>query len=120
MRVHLAWDHFLLVSLPQPLGFLIPVYLGKYSNQLKIFSAYFRGAINPARDLGPRIFLSFILGAEPFLTNESFWWIPIVGPLLGGIISSIVYFTFIEAHWPVANLDSLSPDVNTKKDEAEL
>jgi glycerol uptake facilitator protein len=77
-------------------------------------------AKNPARDLGPRIFLSFILGSEPFLTNESFWWIPIVGPLLGGIISSIVYFTFIEAHWPVANLNSLSPDVNTKKDEAEL
>ena len=95
--------------------------MSENQNSFKI--SCFRGAINPARDLGPRIFLSFLLGAEPFFTNESFWWIPIVGPLLGGIISSIVYFTFIEAHWPVTNLNSACPDVPivyTEKDEAEL
>ena len=81
---------------------------------------YFRGAINPARDLGPRIFLSFIVGSKPFSEYESFWWIPIVGPLLGGIISSIIYFFFIEAHWPHTNPDNTAVPVCTDKDEAAL
>ena len=102
------------------MDFLILVYPGKYLVYRKGRGSffYFRGAINPARDLGPRIFLSFILGAEAFTEYESFWWIPIIGPLLGGVISSIVYFFFIEAHWSVSNADNVS--VDTEKDEAAL
>ena len=48
-------------------------------------------AINPARDLGPRIahFLLPIAGK-----GDSDWgysWIPVVGPIIGGIIGALAY-----------------------------
>jgi glycerol uptake facilitator protein len=48
-------------------------------------------AINPARDLGPRIahFLLPIHGKGP--SDWSYAWIPIVGPFLGGMLGSLVY-----------------------------
>ncbi|MED4916309.1 MIP/aquaporin family protein [Geobacillus thermodenitrificans] len=48
-------------------------------------------AINPARDFGPRLahFLLPIPGKGP--SNWSYAWVPIVGPLLGGALGSLVY-----------------------------
>jgi glycerol uptake facilitator protein len=57
-------------------------------------------AINPARDLGPRLF-TWIAGwnelAFPgdYSTFSGYWWIPIVGPLVGGAIGVLVYDLFI-------------------------
>lgn len=58
-------------------------------------------AINPARDLGPRL-LTYAAGwghlALPGTQVGAFrdyWWIPIVGPLVGGIIGVLVYDLFI-------------------------
>jgi glycerol uptake facilitator protein len=53
-------------------------------------------AINPARDFGPRLFtyiegwghLAFP-GAGTYFDN--YWWVPIVGPLIGGVIGICVY-----------------------------
>lgn len=48
-------------------------------------------AINPARDLGPRI-VHFILPIKG--KRDSDWgysWIPVVGPVTGGIIAALVY-----------------------------
>jgi glycerol uptake facilitator len=48
-------------------------------------------AINPARDLGPRI-AHFVLPISG--KRDSDWaysWIPVVGPLLGGALAAIVY-----------------------------
>lgn len=53
-------------------------------------------AINPARDLGPRL-LTYIEGwghlAFPGAGDyfDNYWWIPIVGPLIGGVIGICVY-----------------------------
>jgi glycerol uptake facilitator len=53
-------------------------------------------AINPARDFGPRIF-AWIAGwgkiAFPgnYKYIQDYFWIPIVGPLIGGAIASVVY-----------------------------
>ena len=41
---------------------------------------YYAG-INPARDLGPRIFGSFVYGTAPFV---EYTWVPIIAPLCGG------------------------------------
>ncbi|MDN5914373.1 MAG: aquaporin family protein [Pseudonocardia sp.] len=57
-------------------------------------------AINPARDLGPRLWtyiegwgrLAFPGAGDYFGT---YWWIPIVGPLIGGVIGIVVYDLFI-------------------------
>jgi glycerol uptake facilitator protein len=48
-------------------------------------------AINPARDLGPRIahFLLPIPGKRD--SDWSYSWIPVVGPLIGGALGAIVY-----------------------------
>lgn len=61
-------------------------------------------AINPARDLGPRI-LTWLAGwgqvALPGtvhgggLNFTAYFWVPIVGPLIGGVIGAYVYDFFI-------------------------
>jgi glycerol uptake facilitator protein len=50
-------------------------------------------AINPARDLGPRIVHALlpIPGKGP--SNWRYSWIPVVGPILGGICGAFVYKT---------------------------
>jgi len=49
-------------------------------------------AINPARDLGPRLFTALAGFKNNGLTDGSqVWWIPIAGPLLGGVIGACVY-----------------------------
>ncbi len=57
-------------------------------------------AINPARDLGPRIF-TFIAGWDEIAFPGSYeyfsnyWWIPVVGPLVGAAVGIVVYDLFI-------------------------
>lgn len=53
-------------------------------------------AINPARDFGPRLFTYLAgWGPEVFTAGNGWWWVPIVGPLLGGVIGGIAYDLFI-------------------------
>ncbi|GAA6086013.1 aquaporin-9a, partial [Tachysurus ichikawai] len=55
--------------------------------------------LNPARDLGPRLFTAVAgWGMEVFSTADHWWWIPVFGPLLGGITGAVVYFLLIELH----------------------
>ncbi|KAK6178793.1 hypothetical protein SNE40_011300 [Patella caerulea] len=58
-------------------------------------------AINPARDLGPRLFTAVAgWGIEPFsYRNWQWFWIPIVGPMCGSTLAYIIYQLFIELHW---------------------
>lgn len=51
-------------------------------------------AINPARDLGPRIahFLLPIVGKGD--SDWSYSWIPVVGPIIGGIIAALLANAF--------------------------
>jgi MIP family channel proteins len=58
-------------------------------------------AINPARDVGPRFF-TFIAGwgSKVYTTRDYYFWIPIVGPLVGGVIGGGVYEVFVEMHHP--------------------
>jgi glycerol uptake facilitator protein len=49
-------------------------------------------AINPARDFGPRLFVTLAGFKNNGLTDGSMvWWVPIVGPLVGGLIGSAAY-----------------------------
>jgi glycerol uptake facilitator-like aquaporin len=53
-------------------------------------------AINPARDFGPRLFTSVAgWGSEVFRAGNAWWWVPIVAPLLGGIIGGWAYDAFV-------------------------
>lgn len=49
-------------------------------------------AINPARDLGPRLFTALAgWGGEVFRAADGWWWVPIVGPLVGGVLGGCIY-----------------------------
>jgi glycerol uptake facilitator protein len=48
-------------------------------------------AINPARDLGPRIAHAFLPIAGKGNSDWSYSWIPVVGPVLGGIYGALFY-----------------------------
>jgi len=62
-------------------------------------------AINPARDFGPRLFAFFAGWGKVALPGSfnngagfafsNYFWIPIVGPLIGGVIGVLLYDLFI-------------------------
>ena len=53
-------------------------------------------AINPARDFGPRLFTALAgWGPEVFSAGNGWWWVPIVGPLVGGVLGGYIYDFFI-------------------------
>jgi len=58
-------------------------------------------AINPARDLGPRTFCFFAgWGNSAFPSPGNYWWVPIVGPLLGGVLGGGAYQLLIHPFLP--------------------
>lgn len=70
-------------------------------------SANCGAAINPARDLGPRLFtLTAGWGTEVFTCYNYWFWVPLVAPLIGGVLGSCMYLIFI--HWQLP--DPESPD----------
>lgn len=52
-------------------------------------------AINPARDLGPRIAHQFLPIANKGDSNWGYAWIPIVGPMLGAVVAALLYLVII-------------------------
>ena len=53
-------------------------------------------AINPARDLGPRLAHFFLPIAGKGGSDWGYAWVPVVGPILGGVIGALGYKFF----WP--------------------
>lgn len=56
-------------------------------------------AVNPARDLAPRLFTYLVYGNDVFTTGSSFFfsysWIPVVAPILGAPIGALLYDLFM-------------------------
>lgn len=49
-------------------------------------------AINPARDFAPRLFTYLAgWGSEVFSAGSHWWWVPIVGPMIGGVLGGGIY-----------------------------
>ncbi|XP_005996556.2 uncharacterized protein LOC102362138 [Latimeria chalumnae] len=58
-------------------------------------------AMNPARDLAPRLFTFFAgWGPEVFVAGNSWWWVPVVAPLFGSGIGTFLYLVFVQFHHP--------------------
>ena len=54
-----------------------------------------------SRDFGPRLFTAVAgWGPDVFRWGNGFWWVPIVGPLAGGIIGGWIYQTLVGRHHP--------------------
>lgn len=48
-------------------------------------------AINPARDLGPRIAHAFLPIKDKGSSNWGYAWIPALGPIIGGVLAALVF-----------------------------
>ncbi|HEX5085847.1 MAG TPA: MIP family channel protein [Blastocatellia bacterium] len=58
-------------------------------------------AINPARDLGPRLFTAIAgWGFDVFRANNFYFWVPIVGPLIGGPLGALIYDALVGRQIP--------------------
>jgi glycerol uptake facilitator len=51
-------------------------------------------AINPARDLGPRIMHAILPIAGKGGSDWSYAWVPVLGPLIGGALAALAYNAF--------------------------
>ncbi|XP_062395723.1 aquaporin-10a [Sardina pilchardus] len=84
-----------------PPGLIPPVVAGIVLGISMGMSSNCGAAINPARDLGPRLFtLSAGWGTEVFSCYNYWFWVPLVAPMIGGVLGSVIYVLFIDWHLP--------------------
>ncbi|NXU57557.1 AQP3 protein, partial [Turnix velox] len=56
-------------------------------------------AINPSRDLPPRIFTAIAgWGIEVFTAGNYWWWVPVTAPILGSLGGVFIHKLFIKLH----------------------
>ncbi|THD24422.1 Aquaporin [Fasciola hepatica] len=56
-------------------------------------------ALNPARDLGPRLALLVCgWGGSAFTSGNYYFWVPIIGPYVGAVIGALLYELTIGIH----------------------
>ncbi|MFD6197840.1 MIP/aquaporin family protein [Mycobacteriaceae bacterium NPDC060252] len=68
-------------------------------------------AINPARDFGPRL-ASYLTGFDTAFLDQhgaQYWWVPIVGPLVGGLLGAALYRYLVEAFLYADDPETQSP-----------
>jgi glycerol uptake facilitator protein len=58
-------------------------------------------AINPARDLGPRIMHALLPIKDKGSSDWSYAWVPILGPIIGGVLGAVAYTLFIGSLAPL-------------------
>ena len=86
------------------IGFLVAI-LGSSMGYLEAW------AMNPARDLGPRLFAYFAgWGSSALPSPDNYWWIPVVAPLIGGVIGGGAYQLLIHPFLP-ARVRALQAEV---------
>jgi MIP family channel proteins len=64
-------------------------------------------AINPARDLGPRLFTAIAgWGPAVFTAGHAWWWVPIVAPCLGAWLGAVVYDFAVGRNLPAVQVNA--------------
>lgn len=82
---------------------VIPFFIGLTILAIGVCFGYNCGyAINPARDLAPRLF-SFMSGwgLDVFTKPNYYWWIvPVITSHVGAVLGAWIYYLAIEINWP--------------------
>ena len=77
---------------PQPASNLVPLLIGALVWGIGLSMGGTTGyAINPARDLGPRIAHALLPIAGKGSSDWSYAWIPVVGPIAGGVMAALAF-----------------------------
>ena len=81
---------------------IAPILVGSVVLLIGMTFGYNSGyAINPARDFGPRLFTALAgWGPDVFRTAGHWWWVPIVGPCVGGVIGGYAYDFYVGHRHP--------------------
>jgi MIP family channel proteins len=91
-----------------PTGNLTPLLVGALVFLIGMTFGFNSGyAINPARDLGPRLFTAVAgWGQGVFQAGHGWWWVPIVGPLIGAVLGGAIYDALIGQRMPTDDRSS--------------
>lgn len=86
----------------QPIGNLGPILVGLVVVAIGISFGGMHGyAINPARDLGPRLFTVMAGFKNNGLTDGSgVFWVPLVAPFIGALLGAALYDFAVRPHLP--------------------
>jgi len=60
-------------------------------------------AINPARDLAPRLAHAMLPIAGKGGSDWSYAWVPVVGPIVGGVVGAVLYHVLFAGLTPLAS-----------------
>ncbi|XP_033822890.1 aquaporin-7 [Periophthalmus magnuspinnatus] len=64
-------------------------------------------AINPTRDIGPRVFTAIAgWGPEVFRAGNWWWWVPLVAPCVGAVVGTGLYKLLVQLHHPLLSAPS--------------
>jgi MIP family channel proteins len=90
---------------------LTPVIVGGIVVAIGVAFGFNAGyAINPARDLGPRLFTAVAgWGGDVFTAGGGWWWVPIVAPCLGAIVGAVSYDVLIANNHPPTTVSVSTP-----------
>ena len=73
-----------------------PVFIGILLSSIVLAFGYQTAfALNPARDLGPRIFTACV-GYDSFTYVDHYWWIPLVADYLGAVVFTYLFHVLIK------------------------
>lgn len=77
--------------------------------------------LNPARDLGPRLFCYLAgWGGAALPSPQEYWWVPVLGPLLGGLVGGGVYQLLIRPYLPAGKeLMSMGSNIVSESERTE-
>jgi MIP family channel proteins len=86
---------------PAPAG-LVPVVVGLLVVLIGATFGFNSGyAINPARDLAPRLFTALAgWGPGVFTAGHSWWWVPVIAPCVGAVAGGWTYDAFVGHRFP--------------------
>ena len=74
----------------------VPIYVGLLLSSIVLSFGYQSAfALNPARDLGPRIFMA-MCGYSTFSYSDNYFWVPLVADYLGALFGVGAYTLFIK------------------------
>ena len=83
-------------------SWLTPVIVGGIVTAIGVSFGFNAGyAINPARDLGPRLFTAVGgWGSGVFTAADGWWWVPVVAPCVGAVVGALAYDLLVFRHHP--------------------